>query len=166
MSATNFIESHELRDAFVGKLLDGLVNRIVEQGDDLLSRAGVVFPSRSASTVLLLGSGKNLSAADIAKILGEPHQLATQRVDLLITLGIVSRVDDPRDARRKVVRLTPKGRRQLQKLEASLVLARAAMAALFDEIGCDLSAAALRAMRALDHKSLAERTRAIAAAAA
>ena len=55
------------------------------------------FPSRSASTVLLLGSGKNLSAADIAKLLGEPHQLATQRVDLLITLGIVSRVDDPRD---------------------------------------------------------------------
>jgi DNA-binding MarR family transcriptional regulator len=166
MGATDFIESHPLRDAFVGKILDGLVNQIVEQGDDLLIQAGVIFPSRSASTVLLLGSSKNLSAADIAKMLGEPHQLATQRVDLLITLGIVSRVDDPRDARRKVVRLTPKGRRQLEKLEASLALARAAIAALFEEIECDLSAAALRAKQALGDRSLLERSRAIAAVTA
>ncbi len=165
MRATDFIATHQLRDAFVANLLDTLVNQIVEQGDDLLRQAGVVFPSRSASTVLLLGGGRDLSVADIAKTLGHPHQLATQRVDMLIALGIAKRVDDPGDGRRKVVRLTPKGRRQLQKLEATLVLARSAIAALFEETGCDLSAAALRAMQALETKSLLERSRAIAAKA-
>ena len=160
-----FLDSHSLRTAFVANLLERLVDQIVGQGEELLREAGVEFPPRAASTVLLLGEHGRMSAADIARSLALPHQLVTQRIDLLIELGIVARIDDPKDARRKVVRLTAKGRKQLQKLQSRLVLAEAAFMALFKEIGCDLSAAALKAMEALNHSSLLARTKQLKAIA-
>ena len=134
---------------------------IVEQGEDLLRDAGLTFPSRAASTVLLLGERARLSAADLAKVLGQPHQLVTQRVDLLIELGIVSRADDSGDARRRILVLTSKGKRQFEKLKARLALAEAAFAALSAEIGCDLSGAALSAIAALGRSSVLDRVRAL-----
>ena len=141
--------------------MERLVALIIEQGDDLLRDAGLTFPSRAASTVLLLGEGARLSAADLAKVLGQPHQLVTQRVDLLIELGIVSRADDSGDARRRILVLTSKGKRQFEMLKARLTLAEAAFAALSAEIGCDLSGAALSAMAALGRSSVLDRVRAL-----
>lgn len=157
MTQASFVDTHDRRDAFVANMLDRLAGRIVEQGDELLRDAGVVIPSRSASTLLLLGEARNLSVADVARLLDQPHQLVTQRTDLLIALGAVTRVDDSRDARRRVLRLTAKGRRELGKLNAVLVEAQEAICALYREIGCDLFDAAERAMDALDRASLRQR---------
>jgi DNA-binding MarR family transcriptional regulator len=154
-----FLDSHSLRAAFVANLLERLADQIMAQGEELLRDAGVEFPPRAASTVLMLGERGPSSAADIAKSLAHPHQLVTQRIDLLIELGIVARLDDPKDARRKVVSLTAKGRRQFQKLKAPLTVAESAFEALFKEIGCDLAAAALKAMEALNRSSILTRTK-------
>jgi len=154
-----FLESHPLRGAFLASTLERLAALIVEQGEELLRDAGVDFPARAASTVLLLGEQVQLSAADIAKSLGHPHQLVTQRIDLLIDMGIVARIDDRGDARRKVLSLTAKGKKQFQRLKARLVLADAAIAALLEEIGCDLSAAASKAIQALNRTSILTRIR-------
>jgi DNA-binding MarR family transcriptional regulator len=159
MSRASFIDTHELRDAFVANVLDRLVNQIVEQGDELLRGAGIVFPSRTASVVLLLGERSGLSVADVAKALSVPHQLATQRIGLLIDLDIACRIDDRLDARRKVLSLTPKGREQVLRLKSSLAQARRVFAALFTEIGCDLPDAALRTIDALDRSSILARSR-------
>ena len=157
----HFLDSHPLRGAFVANALERLVGLIVEQGEDLLRDSGLTFPSRAASTVLLLGERARLSAADLAKVLGQPHQLVTQRVDLLIELGIVSRAGDPGDGRRRILVLTAKGKRQFEKLKARLALADAAFAALFAEIGCDLSSAASSAIAALGRSSVLDRVRAL-----
>jgi DNA-binding MarR family transcriptional regulator len=95
--------------------------------------------------------------ADIAKTLEQPHQLVTQRIELLIELGIVRRADDPDDRRRKIVVLTVKGSEQHRRLNACLVRAKAAFAALFREIECDLPAVVLRAMEALERSPLSAR---------
>ncbi|MEQ1515306.1 MAG: MarR family transcriptional regulator [Usitatibacteraceae bacterium] len=155
----HLFDSHPFRGAFVANTLERLAWLIVDQGETVLRDAGLAFPSRAASTVLLLGESKRLSAADLAKALGQPHQLVTQRVDLLIELGIVSRAADDDDARRRILVLTPKGKRQFEKLKAHLVLAEAAFAALFAEIGYDLSGAALSAIAALERSPLQERVR-------
>lgn len=155
----SFIDSHPLRKAFLANTLDALVAQIVEQGEDLLRAAGIGFPARASSTVLLLGERSEMSAADIAKALRQPHQLVTQRIELLIELGIVARVDDPHDARRKALRLTGKGRRQFDLLNRTLEEAQAAFQELFREIGCDLSAKALLAVAVLNRSPLLSRTR-------
>jgi DNA-binding MarR family transcriptional regulator len=72
-------------------------------------------------------------------------------------LGLVKRASDPEDGRRKIVVLTAKGGEQYRRLKARLVQARAAFAALFEEIGGDLPALILRAMDALNERPLTQR---------
>ncbi|MGW2558335.1 MarR family winged helix-turn-helix transcriptional regulator [Streptomyces sp. NPDC001514] len=63
------------------------------------------------------------TASEIGRRLGVSKQAAGKTVDRLVAFGYAERVDDPADARRKTVRLTPHG------LDA---LARSA--AVFDEL--------------------------------
>lgn len=49
------------------------------------------------------------SASDVGRRLGVSKQAAGKTVDRLHALGYVERFDDPDDARRKLVRLTPRG---------------------------------------------------------
>lgn len=157
----HILDSHPLRGAFIANTLERLAALIVGQGDNLLRDANLTFPSRATSTVLLLGENARMSAAELAKALVQPHQLVTQRVDMLIELGIVSRDTDPQDARRKTLVLTSKGKREYGRLKAHLALADTAFAALFAEIGCDLAGAALLAIAALERSPLQERARAL-----
>ncbi len=49
------------------------------------------------------------TAAELGRRLGVSKQAAGKTVDSLERLGYVERAADPRDARRKIVRLTPRG---------------------------------------------------------
>lgn len=49
------------------------------------------------------------SASEIGRRLGVSKQAAGKTVDRLAALGYVERADDPADARRKLIRLTPHG---------------------------------------------------------
>jgi DNA-binding MarR family transcriptional regulator len=49
------------------------------------------------------------TASDIGRRLGVSKQAAGKTVDRLVALGYVERIDDESDARRKLVRLTPRG---------------------------------------------------------
>ncbi|GAA0480223.1 MarR family transcriptional regulator [Paractinoplanes deccanensis] len=52
---------------------------------------------------------RGASASEIGRRLGVSKQAAGKTVDRLAALGYVERVDDPADARRKLIRLTPRG---------------------------------------------------------
>ncbi|MGW7429103.1 MarR family winged helix-turn-helix transcriptional regulator [Streptomyces sp. NPDC054861] len=49
------------------------------------------------------------TASEIGRRLGVSKQAAGKTVDRLVDLGYAQRTDDPADARRKLVRLTPRG---------------------------------------------------------
>jgi DNA-binding MarR family transcriptional regulator len=49
------------------------------------------------------------TASELANRLGVSKQAAGKTVDRLVALGYLERADDSRDARRKLVRLTPRG---------------------------------------------------------
>ncbi|GAA4975116.1 MarR family winged helix-turn-helix transcriptional regulator [Actinoplanes utahensis] len=49
------------------------------------------------------------SASEVGRRLGVSKQAAGKTIDRLAALGYIERADDPRDARRKLVRLTPRG---------------------------------------------------------
>ncbi|MEO9969973.1 MAG: MarR family transcriptional regulator [Hyphomonadaceae bacterium] len=152
-----FVDTHPWKEAFVANLLERLVAQITDQGEELLADIGLPFPSRAVSSILLIGERGSISVADIAKTLEQPHQLVTQRIDLLIRLDVVERTVDPNDARRKILKLTPIGRDQFKLLQLRLTQATQVFIDLFKEIDCDLSAVAMRAMSALDQRSITER---------
>jgi len=52
---------------------------------------------------------RGATASEIGRRLGVSKQAAGKTVDRLTALGYVERVDDPQDARRKLIRLTPRG---------------------------------------------------------
>jgi len=70
------------------------------------------------------------TASEVGRRLGVSKQAAGKTVDRLVALGYATRTDDPSDARRKLIRLTPHG------LDA---LARSA--AIFDDLRSDWATA-------------------------
>ncbi|MEV8317260.1 MarR family winged helix-turn-helix transcriptional regulator [Streptomyces sp. NPDC059900] len=82
---------------------------------------------------------RGASASEVGRRLGVSKQAAGKTTDRLITLGYAERTDDPADARRKLIRLTPHGIDALRR-----------SAAIFDELHAEwakqLGAGRLRAM--------------------
>lgn len=152
-----FIDRHKYQHAFLGNQISRLLDLIDEQSVAFLGDAAISVPSRAVSTVLMLHERGQVSTADIAAELKQPHQLATQRVEALIALGLVSRINDPKDGRRKILELTDKGKQEVTLLLARLAEAEQIFLDLSEEIQSDLSAATLRAIDALSRTPLAAR---------
>lgn len=154
-----YLDAHPFSGAFVANRLDRLTSLIFDQGDEMLRNAGVAIPSQSVSLLLLVGEHGGLCAADIASTLNQAHQLVTQRVEVLVDLGMIERKADPVDGRRRILVLTPKGKAKYATLQSILPQAANAFAELFDEIECDMSAFSLKAMEALGRVSILDRIR-------
>ncbi|WP_262694271.1 MarR family winged helix-turn-helix transcriptional regulator [Kordiimonas aquimaris] len=152
-----YVDTHPRSGAFAANQMTRLTDLINDQGVALLEDAGLTLPPRAVSTVLLIGEREKISAADIAKELNQPHQLVTQRIELLISLDLLQRLDDPKDGRRKIIALTVKGNHEFNTLDKRLAEAALAFEHLYNEIDINLSTIAMRAMNALKKKSLLSR---------
>lgn len=157
-----YLDTHPLHGAFVSNKFDHLTELIAAQGEDLLRDANIDIPSRAVTIILLIGEHGEISAADIANLLKQPHQLVTQRAELLIDLALIERRSDPHDGRRKILVLTAKGMDQFARLTTRMVQVADAFSALYDEIECDLVAMATLAIKALNRSPILDRINAIA----
>ena len=142
--------------SFLGRLSEALSQRIEEQTRPLFDDMGITVPVRSCSLLTALEAAGEATAAELARTLGQSHQLVIQKCPALLRLGIITQHVDPADARRKIFRLTPEGRRQQDRIEAYSVRISEVYRDLFDEVG-DVHGAILRALNALADKPLAER---------
>ena len=122
---------------------------------------GLSFPSRANSTVLYISEHNGASTADIMRELHQPHQLVAQRIDLLMELGVVERLDDPNDKRRKILRLTRKGKKEAALLRNAMKDAIRAFERLFDEIDVEMDEAVRSMTKALADASIGERVKAV-----
>lgn len=83
---------------------------------------------------------RGASASEVGRRLGVSKQAAGKTIDRLITLGYAERTDDPADARRKLVRLTPHGIDALRR-----------SAAIFEELHAEWATSlGTRRLRALE----------------
>ncbi|MEU8524502.1 MULTISPECIES: MarR family winged helix-turn-helix transcriptional regulator [Streptomyces] len=105
-------------------LIDRLNTRLAAEGHPELRPA-----HGFAMQAVAAGGPAGATASDIGRRLGVSKQAAGKTVDRLLAVGYAERADDPADARRKLVRLTPHG------LDA---LAR--HAAIFDELRAEWAA--------------------------
>jgi len=142
--------------SFLGRLSEALSQRIEEQTRPLFDDMGITVPVRSCSLLAALEAAGEATAAELARALGQSHQLVIQKCPALLRLGVITQHADPADARRKIFRLTAEGRRQQDRIEAYSVRISEVYRDLFDEVG-DVHSAILRALNALADKPLAER---------
>ena len=144
--------------SFLGRLSEALSQRIEEQTRPLFDDAGITVPVRSCSLLAALSAAGEASAAELARALGQSHQLVVQKCPALLRLGVITQHADPADARRKIFRLTSEGHMQLDRIEAYSVRITEVYHQLFDEVG-DVHAAIRAALDALAKKPLRERFR-------
>lgn len=144
--------------SFLGRLSEALSQRIEEQTRELFDDAGIVIPVRSCSLLTALRQAGEASAAELARALGQSHQLVVQKCPALLRLGLVTQHADPADARRKLFRLTDKGAAQMALLDSYTAGISAVYERLFEETG-DAHAILLKTLRALENRPLRERAR-------
>ncbi|MDX2295773.1 MULTISPECIES: MarR family winged helix-turn-helix transcriptional regulator [Streptomyces] len=101
-------------------LIDRLHARLAEEGHpDMRPAHGFAMQA--------IGD-RGATASEIGRRLGVSKQAAGKTVDRLLALGYAERADDPADARRKLVHLTPRGHDALAR-----------SAAVFDELRAEWS---------------------------
>lgn len=142
--------------SFLGRLSEALSTRIEEQTRPLFDAAGIVVPVKTCSLLTALDEAGEASAADLARTLGQSHQLVVQKCPALLRLGLITQHRDPADARRKLFRLTDAGHDQLARIDAYSERIGDVYRSLFDEVG-DVHGAILRTLAALEARPLRDR---------
>jgi DNA-binding MarR family transcriptional regulator len=131
-----------------------------------LAEAGPAIPARAMSTLLLLDETGAQGVTAIARRLRLTHPLMIELTRALETAGLVSARGDPEDGRRRLLELTPSGRRAAAELRQRMRSLEGFYRALFDEIGVDLLDAVERLERAARKRPLIDRLREAAPAKA
>lgn len=135
----------------VGELLLALVDRVSHRGGDtlaLMAEAGITLPQILFLARLRQASGS--TASELAERLNMSAPAVSQMVDRLFRLGLLTRVEDAEDRRRKRLATTPRADTLLDKLTR----ARAAeygkgTARLSPAVRRELAAALQKAVREL-----------------
>lgn len=87
----------------------GAFEAMVDEVVDELERQGHPGVTATLEFALSAVAGGADSAAALARALGTTRQAAAKTVATLAALGYLERADDPADARRKQLRVTPRG---------------------------------------------------------
>lgn len=143
--------------SYVGKRAEQLSGLIEHQVLPVFDEIGIIVPVRSCSLMIMLEELSIASAADLARRLEQSHQLILQKIPALERQKLLERKSDPADKRRKVFRLTPKGKKQVALLKQNACLFEQAYEALNQELGVDVFDVLGRAIAALQAKDLATR---------
>lgn len=148
----------EYAPAFFGLLAGRVVELIVETGAVSAQAFGIAAPIRTFSTMTLLAR-EAMSVTEIAHHLGVTHAAVIKHTRSLEGLGLISREQDSRDARRRPFSLTQDGRVEAERIDAFMQTAARVYQDMFREIGMDVFEG-LRQMEAqLSAKDFATRMR-------
>ncbi|MFE9427574.1 MarR family winged helix-turn-helix transcriptional regulator [Kitasatospora sp. NPDC006697] len=139
------------------ELLDGDVAKVYEEQGLAEYR-----PRFSPAVRALLADGP-LSIGDLAAAIGVTHSAASQTAAQMARAGVVAHTPDPRDARRRLLTLTPKAHALLPLIHAEWAATAAAMTELDAELTTPLAQVLTELAEALCRRPFRDR---IAAAAA
>jgi DNA-binding MarR family transcriptional regulator len=134
------------------ELLDGAVGAAYGE-------AGLNFRPRYTPVMRALEVSEPLTLGELAAHAGITQPAATQTVALMLKEGLVVTQPGTEDARRKMVRLSEKGRALLPELRLCWQATKAAADSLDAQMPYPLSQALDEAIRALDDKPFGVRIR-------
>jgi DNA-binding MarR family transcriptional regulator len=129
----------KLSNTYLSHFCRRLADLINEQGSEIIAEMKLDTPSTAISTVLFLDKIKTSTVANLAVELGVSHQMATQRINALEKLKLVTRQSSPLDKRAKFVMLTQKGQTEVTKLIPFTIKMNQAFNGLESELACELT---------------------------
>jgi DNA-binding MarR family transcriptional regulator len=154
---TDFIEQQG--QAFLAHVLRRLADELIQGAKEWYPSVGVTAPPRTISTLLALEEQGPLGVTELAGVLRQSHTLVIVWIRELARLSLVRSKSDPADARRTIVVLTPKGRRELANVRKALITMADASSELLGPDSEAVWRALWRMERALKEKSFPQRLR-------
>lgn len=156
-SSQDFIEAAGL--PFLAHRLRRMAETILEASATFLPESGLPVPPRAVSTLLLLKHEGALSVTEIAFRLRLSHPLIISLTRTLKRQGIVTDRTDPKDRRRRLIKLTAAGVQVTEGLESNTTILARTFSALAEETGHDLFHALEAHEEALARVDLLQRLR-------
>ncbi|WP_058836014.1 MarR family winged helix-turn-helix transcriptional regulator [Luteimonas abyssi] len=132
---TDFIQQQG--PAFLAHLLRRLADDLVQGAAEWYPTVGVEAPPRTISTLLALDEHGPLAVTELSGLLRQSHPLVIVWIKELGRLSLVTSHTDPADRRRTLVRVTAKGRDELARIRAALVVMERASSELLASAGPD-----------------------------
>ncbi|MFF8974730.1 MarR family winged helix-turn-helix transcriptional regulator [Streptomyces sp. NPDC014995] len=133
------------------ELLDGDVAKVYEE------QGLAEYRPRFSPVVRVLLAEGPLPVRDLAAAVGVTHSAASQTAAQMARAGLVTHTPDPRDARRRLVELTPKAHALLPRIEAEWEATAAAMAELDAELPMPLGHLLTEVVEAIRRRPFRER---------
>lgn len=134
------------------ELLDGAVQQAYAD-------AGLDYRPRYTPVMRVLAQRQSATVGQLAELAGITQPAVTQTVALMKKEGLLLVVASDEDARQRVVRLSPKGKTLLPKLQACWQATRNAADSLDAELEFPLSECLAQAIAVLGKRSFGERIR-------
>lgn len=148
----------ELGEVALGSRLKRLSDRIMGDALDVYKHMGQDIQPKWFTLISLLHEKKAVSVMEASEFLGLTQPCISQFSKELIKKGLVKANPDANDLRRKILSLTPKGKRKYKSMEPVRKAVRIAAKELCDEVEHDFYQAIKQFEKALTKKSLYHRT--------
>lgn len=156
-----FYFQFDYRAAFLASMAGRLRDQICVEADEVFKANNMATPVNDVSYMLYLEQNGSSSIAELARAQDYSHQRVALRIDLLEKLRLVTRIADDKDQRRKLIKLTAKGKKEMAFVQKMYTETSMAIEHLFKEIDVDLMDKISDALDALKKRSLLDRLREI-----
>ena len=147
----------ELGAGYLNLVVRRLSQRIASAGDAYIRETGVTISATSTAILAYVARHDQAAIADVALALGYSHQAVAKAVEGMERDGLMDGRVSAEDLRKRLLSLTPKGRREAAVVDVVASRAAAVFADVFDEIGVDVFKALRAVETALDRRPLAGR---------
>jgi GNAT superfamily N-acetyltransferase/DNA-binding MarR family transcriptional regulator len=139
--------------------LKRLSERMYKDMSRVYAAIDVGFEARWFPVFHALGLRSPRSVVELARELGLTHPAVTQIAQPLVRQGLLREASDPKDARRRMLNLTPAGRRLHDRLRPIWAAVARQGEEMLQSAGVDLLGTLARLESALDERSMYERLR-------
>ena len=147
----------ELGAGYLNLVVRRLSQRISAAGDAYMRQTGLTISATSTAILGYVARHDQAAIVDVAHALGYSHQAVAKAVVAMEKLGLMQTSATADDLRKRLISLTPKGRREHEVIEAVAARAAAVFAEMFEEIGVDVFKALRDFETALDRRPLVGR---------
>jgi len=108
---------HDYGSLLLGSRMRKVSEALYAGVDEVYRSAGITLPSRCFPILFMLRDHGRLGISELAQRLGQTHPAVSQMSRKLLLHGVVRESPDPRDDRRRLLSLSPRGRGIMARLE-------------------------------------------------
>lgn len=153
----NLIE--ELGSLALATRLKNLSERLAKDVGKIYKEQSIDFEPRWFAVIYALKDNNELAVTEMSVMLKQTHPAVNQVANILVEKGLIEESKDDKDQRKRLLRLSKKGKKLVSKMEGLWAEIRKANDELLNTSGSDFLSAIKALEEALDEKNMYDRVK-------